>query len=63
MIDTNNKEQLVKNLAELRQRIAELEASEAILQQSQHDMAGSTNCLRCLYDIANITGAPGAYTV
>jgi rsbT co-antagonist protein RsbR len=44
------KEQLVKELAECRQRLAELEASEAERKRAEEELAGERNLLRTLID-------------
>ncbi len=52
------KEQLMNELAELRQQIAELEAPEATAKQVEYELVKRAKELRCLYDVASITGAP-----
>lgn len=59
MIDNNKaNEQLIKENAMLRDRIAELEESESERKRVEHDLGKRVKELRCLYGIASILDRP-----
>jgi PAS domain S-box-containing protein len=59
MKDNNKtKEQLIIELAELRQQIDELKLPEPTPKHMEDDLVERAKELRCLYDVASITGAP-----
>jgi len=59
MKDNNKtKEQLTIELAELRQQVAQLDAPEPTLKHMEYEFVERAKELRCLYDVASITGTP-----
>lgn len=57
--EDKTREQLLDELAELQQRVAELEASEAERKRLEHTLGERAKELQCLYDISQIAEKSG----
>ncbi len=61
--EDKTREQLLDELAVLRQRVAKLKTSEAERKRLEHALGKRMKELKCLYDISHIAEKPGIMKV